>query len=74
VDGVYSSDPVKDKSATKFQKIKFIDALKKNLKIMDATAISMCMEHNLPIIVFSLLKSGNIRKVVLGEKIGTIVQ
>jgi uridylate kinase len=74
VDGVYSSDPIKDKSAKKFSKIKFIDALKKNLKIMDATAISMCMEHKLPIIVFNLLKEGNIKKVVLGEKIGTIVQ
>jgi uridylate kinase len=74
VDGVYSADPLKVKSAKKYQKIKFIDALKKNLKIMDATAISMCMEHNMPIIVFSLMKKGNIKKVVLGEEIGTIVQ
>lgn len=74
VDGVYSADPAKVKSAKRYTKIKFIDALKKNLKIMDATAISMCMEHELPIVVFSLLKKGNIRKVVLGEKIGTIVQ
>lgn len=74
VDGVYSADPVKVKSAKKYATIKFIDALKQNLKIMDATAISMCMEHKLPIVVFSLLKKGNIKKVVLGEKIGTIVQ
>ncbi len=74
VDGVYTADPMKVKSAKKFKEIKFIDALKKNLKVMDATAISMCMEHDLPIVVFSLLKKGNIKKVVLGEKIGTIVQ
>ena len=74
VDGVYSSDPLKDQSAKKFTKIKFIDALKKNLKVMDATAISMCMEYEMPIVVFNLLKPGNIKKVVLGEKIGTVVQ
>ena len=74
VDGVYTDDPVKNKNAKKYSTIKFMDALKKNLKVMDATAFSMCMENNLPIIVFSLLKSGNIKKVVLGEKIGTIVQ
>ncbi len=74
VDGVYSADPMKVKSAKKYTSIKFIDALKKNLKVMDATAISMCMEHDLPIVVFSLLKKGNIKKVVLGEKIGTTVQ
>ena len=74
VDGVYSADPMIDKSAKKFSEIKFIDALKKNLRVMDATAISMCMEHNVPIVVFNLLKKGNIKKVVLGEKIGTVVQ
>ncbi len=74
VDGVYSADPMKDKTAKRYKKVKFIDALKENLGVMDATAISMCMEHNLPIVVFSLLKKGNIKKVVLGEKIGTIVQ
>jgi len=74
VDGVYSADPLKVKTAKKYKKIKFIDALKKNLKVMDATAISMCMEHKLPIVVFNLLKTGNIKKVVLGDNIGTIVQ
>ncbi|HQP10401.1 MAG TPA: UMP kinase [Candidatus Omnitrophota bacterium] len=74
VDGVYTADPMKVKTAKKYTTIRFIDALKKNLKVMDATAISMCMEHNLPIVVFSLLKKGNIKRVVLGEKIGTIVQ
>ncbi|MDP2652633.1 MAG: UMP kinase [Candidatus Omnitrophota bacterium] len=73
VDGVYTADPMKDKTAKKFQELRFIDVLKKNLKVMDATAISMCMDNNLPIVVFDLLKPGNIKKAVLGEKIGTIV-
>ncbi|MBI5416068.1 MAG: UMP kinase [Candidatus Omnitrophica bacterium] len=74
VDGVYSADPMVDKSAKKFKKLKFIDVLKRKLKVMDATAISMCMDHNLPIIVFNLLQEGNIKRVVLGEPIGTIVE
>jgi len=74
VDGVYSADPVKDKSAKKFSNLKFIDVLKKDLRVMDATAISMCMDNHLPIVVFNLLEKGNIKRVVLGEKIGTIVQ
>ena len=73
-DGVYSADPRKDKSAKKFDRLQFIDVLKNNLKVMDSTAVSMCMDNNLPIVVFDLLKVGNIKKVVLGEKIGTIVQ
>ena len=74
VDGVYSADPMVDKSAKKISRLKFIDVLKKKLKVMDATAISMCMDNQLPIIVFNLTKLGNIKKVILGEKIGTIVQ
>ena len=74
VDGVYSADPIHDVSAKKFLNLKFIDVLKKNLKVMDATAISMCMDNNLPIVVFDLTKPGNIKKVVFGEKIGTIVR
>jgi len=73
VDGVYSADPLKNRSAKKFSKIKYIDALKKNLKVMDATAISLCMDTDIPIVVFNLITPGNIKKVVLGEKIGTIV-
>ena len=73
VDGVYTADPFKDKTAKKYQKLKFIDVLKKNLRVMDATAVSMCRENNLPIVVFDLTKEGNIKKVVLGEKIGTII-
>ncbi len=73
VDGVYTADPVKDKTAKKFKQIKFIDALKKNLKVMDATALSLCMDNNLPIIVFNLFQPGNIKRVVLGEEIGTLI-
>ena len=74
VDGVYSADPKKNKDAKKFKHLKFIDVLKKNLKVMDATAISMCMDNSLPIIVFDLLQKGNIRRAVYGEEIGTIVR
>lgn len=74
VDGVYSADPMKDKTAKKFDELKFLDVLKDKLQVMDATAVSMCMDNNLPIVVFNLLKPGNIKRVVLGEKIGTIVQ
>ncbi|MBI4843050.1 MAG: UMP kinase [Nitrospirae bacterium] len=74
VDGVYSSDPVKDPSAEKFREISYIDVLNKKLKVMDSTAISLCMDNNLPIIVFSLLKRGNIKKILEGQKIGTLVK
>ena len=73
VDGVYSADPFKDKTAKKFTKLHFLDVLKKNLKVMDATAVSLCMDNNLPIVIFNLLESGNIKRVVLGEKIGTLI-
>jgi uridylate kinase len=73
VDGVYSADPLKVKQAKKFKRLKYIDVLKKRLKVMDATAVSLCMDNKLPIVVFNLNKPGNIKRVVLGEKIGTIV-
>ncbi|MDD4953501.1 MAG: UMP kinase [Candidatus Omnitrophica bacterium] len=73
VDGVYSADPLKVKGAKKFQRLKYLDVLKKGLKVMDATAVSLCMDNKLPIVVFNLNVQGNIRRVVLGEKIGTIV-
>ncbi|MFH1458183.1 MAG: UMP kinase [Candidatus Omnitrophota bacterium] len=73
VDGVYSDDPLKVKTAKKFSRLKYIDVLKKGLKVMDATAISLCMDNKLPIVVFNLNKKGNIRRVVLKEKIGTVV-
>lgn len=74
VDGVYSADPMKVKDARKFDRLKYIDVLKKGLKVMDATAISLCMDNKLPIVVFNLNRRGNIKRVVLGEKIGTVVR
>ena len=73
VDGVFSADPVKNKTATKFKQLAHIDVLQKDLKVMDATAISLCMDNNLPIIVFNLTVPGNIKRIVLGEEIGTLV-
>jgi len=74
VDGVYDRDPMKDRRAKKFSSLRYIEVLDKNLKVMDATAISLCMDNSLPIIVFNIKKAENIRKVVMGEKIGTIVK
>jgi len=74
VDGVYSADPLKVKNAKKFDSLKYIDVLKKGLKVMDATAVSLCMDNKLPIVVFNLNKEGNIRRVISGEKIGTVVK
>ncbi len=73
VDGVYSSDPMKDPKAEKFKTISYLDVLKKGLKVMDSTAISLCMDNQMPIIVFSLMKKNNIKKILEGKKIGTIV-
>ncbi len=73
VDGIYSADPVKDPSATRYRHLSYLDVLKKNLKVMDSTAISLCMDNDLPIIVFDLGVKGNITRVVLGEEIGTTV-
>jgi uridylate kinase len=74
VDGVFSADPMKVKDAKKFDRLKYIDVLKKGLKVMDATAISLCMDNKLPIVVFNLNKEGNIKRAILGEKIGTVVR
>lgn len=73
VDGVYTSDPLVNSKAKKFKRISYLEVLKRNLKVMDATAISLCKENNIPIIVFNLLKKGNLKKIVSGEKIGTVV-
>ena len=73
VDGIYSDDPVKNPSATRFKSLSYLDVLKKNLKVMDSTAISLCMDNDLPIIVFDLGAQGNIFKVVSGEDVGTLV-
>jgi uridylate kinase len=74
VDGVYTSDPKKDPDAVKLPKLTYIDVLKRGLQVMDATAISLCMDNKLPIIIFDLTTPGNILKVISGEEIGTIVQ
>lgn len=73
VDGIYDADPMKVKDAKKFTQLTYMDVLKLGLKVMDSTAISLCKDNNLPIIVFSLNQHGNIRRVVLGEKIGSLV-
>ncbi len=71
VDGVYSADPEKDATAIRFKSLSFLDVLKKDLKVMDSTAISMCRDNDLPIVIFDLHVAGNIQRVVLGEEIGT---
>ncbi len=73
VDGIYSADPMKDAAAERYKKLTYLEVLQRNLKIMDSTAISLCMDNNLPIIVFSMLEPGNIQRVVRGEPIGTVV-
>ena len=73
VDGVYDADPVVVKDARMFDRISYMDVLKLGLKVMDSTAISLCKDNNLPIVVFNLNRSGNIRRVVTGEKIGSLV-
>jgi uridylate kinase len=73
VDGVYDADPMKDKNAKKFDRLTYLEVLQRNLKVMDSTAISLCRDNNLPIIVFNLTRPGNIERVVLGEQIGTRV-
>jgi uridylate kinase len=74
VDGVYSADPKKDPLATRFENLDFMDVLQQRLQVMDATATSLCMDNKIPIVVFNLNESGNIRRIILGEKVGTIVR
>jgi uridylate kinase len=74
VDGVYDADPMVNRRARKYDELTYLDVLTKQLKVMDATAISLCMDHQIPIIVFNLKKKGNIRRVILGEKVGTKVR
>ena len=73
VDGIYSADPLKDPKAERYRTLSYMDVLNRGLTVMDNTAITMCMDNNLPIIVFDLMQEGNIEKVVLGEEIGTLV-
>lgn len=74
VDGVYTADPKKDRDAVKLPALTYLDVLQKGLQVMDATATSLCMDNNLPMIIFDMTERGNIQKVVLGESIGTIVK
>lgn len=73
VDGVYDADPLKHAGAKRYGELTYIDVLNKELKVMDSTAISLCMDNHLPIIVFNILQKGNIKRVVSGEDIGTLV-
>ncbi len=73
VDGVYSADPLVDPTARRFDRLTYMEVLKDRLRVMDATAVSLCMENNLPIVVFNLLEPGTVRRVVLGENLGTVV-
>jgi uridylate kinase len=73
VDGVYDRDPMLDAAAQRFDHLTYIEILKRGLKVMDSTAISMCMDHQLPVLVFNLQKVGNIKRAVMGERIGTLV-
>ncbi len=74
VDGIYDKDPKKFMNAEKFEELTYIEVLQKNLKVMDSTAITLCMDNHLPIITFNLTTDGNIKRVIMGEKIGTIVR
>lgn len=74
VEGIYDSDPARHPDARKYDELTYLDVLKKQLKVIDSTAISLCMDHRIPIVVFSLKERGNIKRVVLGEKVGTEVK
>ncbi len=74
VDGVYTADPMLDASATKYDDISYLKVLERRLKVMDATAISLCMDNKLPIVVFNLRTPGNVRRVIMGEPVGTTVR
>jgi uridylate kinase len=73
VDGIYTADPVKDPAATRYEQISYLQVLQDRLQVMDATAISLCMDNKLPIVVFNLRTPGNVRRVVSGEPVGTTV-
>jgi len=74
VDGVYTADPKKDPTATKFDELTYIEVLSRRLKVMDSTAISLCMDNGFPIVVFNLLEKGRLRQLVFGERVGTLVR
>ncbi len=74
VDGVYDSDPVKNPNAVKFEELTYIEVLQRGLKVMDSTATSLCMDNNIPILVFGLKELSNIKRAIMGEDVGTIVR
>ena len=74
VDGIYNADPSVDQTATKYERLSYLDLLKEGLAVMDSTASSLCMDNDIPLIVFSITEEGNIKRAVLGEEIGTIVR
>jgi len=74
VDGIYDSDPLKNPKARKFERLQYIDVLKKGLKVMDTTAISLCMDNRLPIVVYNLRVQGNLKRIITGERVGTLVE
>jgi uridylate kinase len=74
VDGIYDADPLKNPKAKKFKELTYLEVLQKGLRVMDTTAISLCMDNHLPIVVYDLKQKGNLRRVVLGESIGTLVK
>lgn len=73
VDGVYTADPMIDKTATRYERISYLNVIGKSLRVMDSTAITLCMDNKLPIVVFNLRQPGNLRRVIMGEPVGTIV-
>ena len=74
VNGVYSSDPEIEKGASMFSELTYLDFVKKGLKVMDATAVTLCMDNKIPIIIFNMLVSGNLRRIVQGESVGTVMR
>ncbi|MBI3994734.1 MAG: UMP kinase [Nitrospirae bacterium] len=74
VDGIYDADPMKHPKAKRYDELTFFQVIEKDLRVMDSTAVSLCMDHNLPLIVFNLKETGNIKQIILGKKIGTIVR
>lgn len=74
VDGVYSADPMKDKSAVKYKELSFLEVISQGLEVMDSTASTLCMDNDIPLVVFSIMENGNIKRAVLGEEIGTVVR
>lgn len=73
VDGVYDADPLKDPNAKRFKRLTYMDVLKRDLRVMDATAVSLCMDNSIPILVFKMAESGNMRRAIMGEDVGTVV-